>query len=73
MIYIYRFSPEQKAKRDPMHFLPFGQGPRQCIGMRLALQEIKMAAADLIRKFRFTATDETPVSSSQNICEFVGK
>ena len=62
LYYTTRFSAEEKAKRDPMHFLPFGQGPRQCIGMRLALQEIKMAAADLLRKFRFTATDNTPVS-----------
>ena len=40
----------------------FGGGPRQCIGMRLALYEIRMAMVSLLRKFRFVKIKETPVS-----------
>ena len=42
--------------------LPFGSGPRQCIGMRLALLEIKFAAVRIYRQFRFLKCPDTPVS-----------
>uniref|UniRef100_A0A914XGE2 Uncharacterized protein n=1 Tax=Plectus sambesii TaxID=2011161 RepID=A0A914XGE2_9BILA len=52
-----RFTPEEKAKRDPLAFLPFGYGPRNCIGMRFAQIELKMAVALLIKRFRFLPSD----------------
>ncbi|XP_068757724.1 thromboxane-A synthase-like [Montipora capricornis] len=47
------FSSEAKEKRDPFAFLPFGAGPRQCIGMRLVLLEIKIAIMKIMQRFKF--------------------
>jgi cytochrome P450 len=41
--------------------MPFGQGPRNCIGMRLALMELKLVMAQTVKKFTFTTCDKTPI------------
>lgn len=46
---------------NPVSFLPFGFGPRLCVGMRLALLEVKMAAVHVLRKVRCVWTDDLPV------------
>jgi cytochrome P450 len=55
-----RFSPEERAKRDPLTYLPFGYGPRNCVGMRLADTEIRIALAILLRKYTFYPAKESP-------------
>jgi len=39
------FSNEAKLRNDPFTFIPFGHGPRNCIGKQLALLKIKMVLA----------------------------
>lgn len=56
-----RFSDENKATIDPMTYLPFGVGPRNCIGSRLALMEIKAIIYYLLLHFSFEANGKTPI------------
>lgn len=56
-----RFTEEEKAKRSPYSFCPFGVGPRTCIGMRLALLEIKCASIYILRNFRIERSEKTEV------------
>lgn len=46
-----RFSAEEKAKRSPYVYLPFGSGPRNCIGARFALTSTKMALVYFLQGF----------------------
>ncbi|KAG9334946.1 hypothetical protein JZ751_006268 [Albula glossodonta] len=56
-----RFTAEAKASRHPFVYLPFGAGPRSCVGMRLAQLEIKMALVHVFHKFSFITCEETKV------------
>jgi len=56
-----RFSPENKGKINQYTFLPFGQGPRNCIGMRFALTEVKVALANLVRHFNIEPSQKTVI------------
>ena len=58
----FRFSAEEKAKRSIACHIPFGVGPRNCIGFRFALLEIKMMLVHFLRKYKFEVAPETAVS-----------
>ncbi|XP_019626195.1 PREDICTED: cytochrome P450 3A13-like [Branchiostoma belcheri] len=62
-----RFSKEERQKRDPCDWMPFGAGPRNCIGMRLAMMEAKIALAKILSNYRIAlAPDmEVPVQLSK--------
>ena len=62
LLHYFRFAAENKAKRHPYAGIPFGVGPRNCVGMRFALTELKMAAVAVVQNFTVVRCDETEVS-----------
>ncbi|XP_071147812.1 cytochrome P450 3A24-like [Mytilus edulis] len=56
-----RFTDENKATRPMYSYLPFGLGPRVCIGMRLALIETKYALISTVQNFKFVVGSKTEI------------
>ncbi len=74
------FHPERFAtKRHPMAWIPFGAGPRNCVGMRFALLEMKMLLVRLLKTYTliecgektrkpFQELEETLVITPKEVC-----
>ncbi|UMM15596.1 hypothetical protein L5515_012973 [Caenorhabditis briggsae] len=63
---VNEFKPERWESGDEQFiqkggYLPFGMGPRICIGMRLALMEEKMLLTQILKKYTFETTSETVI------------
>ncbi|XP_045140312.1 cytochrome P450 3A4-like [Echinops telfairi] len=56
-----RFSKENKDNIDPYLYLPFGTGPRNCIGMRFALMNMKLAIIRILQEFSVKPCKETQI------------
>ncbi|KAL3273876.1 hypothetical protein HHI36_015302 [Cryptolaemus montrouzieri] len=61
-----RFSPENKDKIVPYSYLPFGVGPRNCIGSRFAIMEVKAVFYGLLEKFEIVPTEKTCIPFKPN-------
>lgn len=56
-----RFSDANSGNIGSHSYLPFGTGPRNCIGSRFALMEIKSILYHLLSSVRFEVCDKTQV------------
>ncbi|XP_011875040.1 PREDICTED: probable cytochrome P450 6a14 isoform X3 [Vollenhovia emeryi] len=56
-----RFNVDVVAERHPYAYLPFGEGPRICIGTRFGYMQTKVGLASLLSKYKFSLHPRTRV------------
>jgi cytochrome P450 len=61
------FSPEKVATRPRFAYLPFGGGPRQCIGNNFALMEAQLIIATVAQKYRLRLADERVIEPEASV------
>lgn len=70
-----RFSKENISSINSGAYIPFGVGPRNCIGSRLALMEVKCIIYNLLKNFSFEPTEKTqiPLKMMKNMFALLGE
>lgn len=66
-----RFGPERKQSIERFTFLPFGEGPRICVGMRMAQLQIKACLATFLRKYSLELSPKTQLPLKMNSSSFL--
>jgi cytochrome P450 len=56
-----RFAPERAASRHRFAYIPFGAGPRICIGAAFAMAEAVLILASIAQRYRFRLKPGFPV------------
>ena len=56
-----RFSPERSVEHQKYSYIPFGAGPRQCIGNHFALMEAHLLVATLAQRYRLRLAPGRPI------------
>jgi cytochrome P450 len=60
-----RFSPENEPKILKYAYLPFGGGPRVCIGNSFAMMEVRLVAMTILQRFKLSLASNQKVRAEQ--------
>jgi len=68
-----RFSPENRSQLTSGSYMPFGFGPRQCMGMKMARMEMKVLIYHLVRHFSLEKCEKTcfPLKFSKDMTPLI--
>jgi cytochrome P450 len=55
-----RFDPQKGEQRNKFQYLPFGAGPRVCVGADFAMMQAQIILATVIQHFRFKSAEPAP-------------
>lgn len=63
-----RFNDENRKNIPDYAYLPFGEGPRLCIGMRFGIMQTKVGLTSVLRNYRITLNKKTqlPIKLDKN-------
>ena len=62
-----RFLPGEVKKRHFFSYLPFGAGPRVCIGAGLAMRQVQLVLAQIVQRFAILLVPDHPVVPSGGV------
>jgi cytochrome P450 len=57
-----RFEPGRSKDRHPFAYIPFGGGPRTCIGANMAMMQMLMIVVAFVRRYDFALATDEPVA-----------
>lgn len=58
-----RFERDRSGERHPFAYIPFGGGPRICLGGNMALMQMLLIVATVVRRYDFRPANDTPVGT----------